>query len=248
MIPTLAFLTERFARFNRELFSGTLPTPTFRLTHARTYLGNMRCQRRRTLLGRVRATAFVLSLSTAHDLGEQEWEDTVIHEMIHLYIFANNLRDDAPHGTLFRRMMLQINQRYGRHLTVSHHPPKAVQQARREERLAVVRVHYVCVVTYDGRRLESTGASGMKDSAEGDQRLGCVVCARTRIFQIHRALVQWLRPRQIRWFASKDPFFNRYPRVTSAKLYAITQADIDAHLQNAVEYLYTDRALVANRR
>lgn len=239
MIPTLDFVSSRFARFNRELFGSRLPTPVFRLTRAQTFLGNMRCRRRRTLLGRVENYGFVMSISTSHDLGEAEWEDTVIHEMIHLAIMASNRRDDAPHGTLFQGMMRQINAKYGRHITVSHHSPKAVQQARRAERLAAVKVHYVCVVAYDARRL-GTGETG--------RRLGCVVGARTRLFLIHRALVQWLRPEQIRWFATTDPFFNRYPRVTTAKIYGITQQDVDVHLHDAVEFVYTGRAFVAKRR
>lgn len=239
MIPTPDFITTCFERFNRELFGGQLPTPTFRLTRAQTYLGNMRCMRRKPLFGRARNTNFVMSFSTAYDLEEAEWEDTVIHEMIHLSIMASNLHDDAPHGTLFQRMMTTINQRYGRHITVSHHSDPATSRARREARLAAVKVHYVCVVEYDARRL-GTGENG--------QRLGCAVCARTRLFQIHRALVRWLRPESIRWFATTDPFFNRYPRVTTAKIYGITQEDIDAHLSDAVEYLYTGRAFVVRRR
>lgn len=43
-------------------------------------------------------------------------------------------------------------------------------------------------------------------------------------------------------------FFFIHPRVTTAKKYGITQQDIDVHLRDTVEYLYTGQAFIAKRR
>lgn len=43
------------------------------------------------------------------DISEREIDDTLVHEMIHQYIFQNNLNDSSAHGRLFKEYMRQIN-------------------------------------------------------------------------------------------------------------------------------------------
>lgn len=43
------------------------------------------------------------------DISEQEIDDTLVHEIIHQYIFQNNLHDSSTHGRLFKEFMRKIN-------------------------------------------------------------------------------------------------------------------------------------------
>ena len=62
---------------------------------------------------------FRLRINTRIDLPEEEIEDTIIHEMIHYFIEVNKMEDSSAHGPLFLHMMNTINEKFGRHLTVS---------------------------------------------------------------------------------------------------------------------------------
>ena len=87
MIPTVGYLEERFDTFNAMCFGGALPRIPIKLSKARGFVGRLqyRVKRdwRRRVVGR---EDFVLRISTRFDLPEAEVEDTLIHEMIHLWI------------------------------------------------------------------------------------------------------------------------------------------------------------------
>ena len=119
MRVTIPYLTAAFNRFNKEIFKGKLEQPCIVLSTARSFLGAYSCKHTtgNRLLGHV---VHVLKFSTSFDLPEDEWEDIVIHEMIHFYISVGKMHDDAPHGTLFRGLMAKINQTYGRHICIRH--------------------------------------------------------------------------------------------------------------------------------
>lgn len=68
---------------------------------------------------------------TGADLPEELVEDTILHEMIHYYIAFNQWRDTSTHGQLFRREMKRINEKGGRHISISYRPnPEQLAQLR----------------------------------------------------------------------------------------------------------------------
>lgn len=103
--------------FNALCFGGKLPVVPLKVSHARTFLGKLVMRRKRGFF--LSRTEYQLRISDFYDLPQQEFEDTVLHEMIHLHIAVNRLKDTSPHGPVFRRIMEAFNQRYGRHVTVS---------------------------------------------------------------------------------------------------------------------------------
>lgn len=148
MVPDLKFLTESFNRFNREIFGGKLPSVDLAVSKARTYMGNLQWRVRTNPDGTPGKYAYKLRLSSAYDRTENELEDTVIHEMIHLYISYFNIADTAPHGVIFRGMMNEINTRFNRHIRVSHRGV-AARMAEGQPR----KYHVVAVVIFrDGRK------------------------------------------------------------------------------------------------
>ena len=106
MRPTLDFLRDSFSRFNTICFGGKLPEPDFRLSNARSFMGQFRHPR---VFSRERCR---ISLNARYDLPREELEDVVIHEMIHYYIWHARLRDSSSHGPVFRRIMADINTRH----------------------------------------------------------------------------------------------------------------------------------------
>ena len=118
MTPTREQMRAWFDTFNRQYFNGELPLPRLALGNSRTRLGSMSCRRRRTLTG-WRLSDFAIRLSTYYDCTEREMQTVLLHEMIHYYIAWKGIRDDAPHGSVFRSIMNRLNTRHGWDISVS---------------------------------------------------------------------------------------------------------------------------------
>lgn len=63
---------------------------------------------------------------------ENEWEDILIHEMIHYFIAYQGLNDNAPHGKLFREKMNEINTKYHRNISISRKNTEVVSTIKDE--------------------------------------------------------------------------------------------------------------------
>lgn len=207
MIPDLTFLRDAFSRFNILIFGESLPEPRFVLTSARTFRGKLSWRRSSLLRGR-RPVDFELRLSTLFDLPQREWEDVVIHEMIHLHIASRGLRDSSPHGPLFRETMERINRTHDRSIVVS-----ARGDSKGDSR---VRAHYLCIVRFS------------------DGRLGVAPVAKSRIFELWDTFTAWPEVSAVSWVGSTDVWFNRFPRVMRTKVYITSPADLLPHLKGGV--------------
>lgn len=212
MTIDLDYIRRKFAYFNDLCFEGKLQAPPFRLSRARTLLGQLRCRRKRTLTGAWRYFdfEFVVSRPWAQEAAEREVEDVILHEMIHYYIFSNQLQDSGPHGHIFKRMMQDLNTRFHRHIAISH--KRTVEDDERDHE---VRLHLVCVVRFQ------------------DGKSAIAVVARSRLFEIWDCMSTYLQWAEVSWYLSTDPFFNRYPRIRTPKLYPITRRELDLHLCGA---------------
>ena len=205
-------MLEAVARFNELCFEGALPEVRIVMTKARTYLGKLTFCTRRGFFGRVTGhDSFAIRISTAFDLSVAEWEDVIIHELIHYYIAWSGIKDTSVHGTEFRKIMADINARYGRHISVSHRCKSGELEPRPER----IRENYVCV-------------SQMENGS-----WGVTVAARTKVLYLHRVLPRYYRLHKMSWYLSTDPFFNRFPRSITAKIYKITQEELTRHLAEA---------------
>lgn len=210
MTPDIPYIKEKFRKFNQLFFKSSLPEIPVRLSTARTYHGLLQCKMRRNLSGKVEAYDYVLCVSTRYDLPEVEVDDTIIHEMIHYYILYHRIHDDAPHGHQFVGIMNRINAEYGRHVTIRHKIGDECHQRDTE-----VRQHLICVTEF---------ANGKR---------GITISTRTRLFQLWNEIPQLSGVVSVRWYISTDPYFNRYPRSSSLKVYTIPQDELEDHLQSA---------------
>lgn len=210
MIPDLVFVNEAFKRFNREIFEDALPVPRFRMTHARTFRGKL-CYRITSSWGGRRAEDFEMRISLDFDLPREEWEDVVIHEMIHLHIAHRCIKDSSSHGPKFRGLMAEINRRHGRHICVTARSTK--EQLDKDKR---VRGHYLCIVKFN------------------DGRLGMAPVAKSRIFELWDSFSAWPEISNVSWIGTVDTWFNRFPRVMKTKVYITSREELLPHLKGAM--------------
>ena len=111
---TIDYLSEMFDFFNKEHFNNDLQKPKFEITHVKTYLGQYAYQRfwDGSLLWHV------IRISDRYNRSEDDVCNTLIHEMIHLYIRQNNIRDTRPHhGKVFYSIADRINREGGWHIS-----------------------------------------------------------------------------------------------------------------------------------
>ncbi len=217
MEVTLAYIEERFHHFNQLCFGGKLPVPPFRLNGARRALGQVRYMRKRTLSGGCHYVVkeFVVSGLAARDMSENEVEDVILHEMIHLFIFSNQLQDTSAHGAIFRREMARINATYGRHITISK---RAGSDGPSSQKSTDSRPNVVAVLCLSG------GNWGM------------MVVARSRVVQIARALQRTGQVLEVKWYFSRNPFFNRFPRRSTLKYHPMSAAELCECLCDAIPF------------
>lgn len=202
----------RFQYFNKICFNNNLPEVPINLTKATTFLGRMCYKTERRPGCRPIHRDFQIRLSTSFDLSENEWDNVIVHEMIHLHIAFNNLRDTSTHGRLFRQMMEELNTRHGLHIVISHRQESGALSPR----LSRMRVHHICVSTFpDGQK-------------------GITVCSAEMAPRINRGLPQVYNLVSRKWYVSGDIFFNRYPHSRLPRIYKISPEDLGAHLASAV--------------
>ena len=210
MRATRSYVTERFDLYNDLCFGGKLPKIPVRMSVAKGFLGKIKYKHRRRFFHSDEYYDFSLHINSRYDYQPDIIDDTIIHEMIHLYILYNGIKDNAPHGVVFKQIMNTINNTHNRHVSVSHkHTGTELDSDTRRKS------HILCL------------------SLTTDNRWCVTVCAQTRIFEIYRVLNESPIVKQMEWYYSTDPFFNRFPESRTAKLYKITKEEIDKYIENA---------------
>ena len=197
-----------FQSFNHEYFNDELPIPKLVIRHTYRTLGYFHCD----LDAWGGIVNPIIEISDNYDYTESQFRDILVHEMIHYYILLNGIRDTSKHGQVFRRMMNDINQKYGRHISISHRSTKEELPEDTREQPVII-----CLTQ-------------MKSG-----ETGITVCARTRIFQIYRELPVRFDIAKMTWYYVVAPYFRRYPRSIKAKVYRVDMNELKPHLENAVE-------------
>lgn len=212
MKATINFAREKFDEFNERMFGSELPEVPILMSNARTFMGVLRYERRRNWYGRMECVNFRIYLSTRFDLPQNEVEDTLIHEMIHLYIASKNLKDSSVHGKKFREIMARLNRDYGRNITVSHNGDGNTLATDCHKK-----AHYICETHWNN----------------GERFITCVT--RSKLFEVNDFFKSHRECVGVRWWFSNDPFFNRYPDCRTPKLFQISLEDYNKKVAEATE-------------
>jgi len=224
MKATKEYIEKRFAELNEQCFEGKLPSVPVQMSRARTYLGQLGYKRRRKLFRGWENYDFVLRISMRMDQPQSEVDDTLLHEMIHLYIASQQLKDTSTHGRLFRQMMAKINEQFGRHITISHRKTKE-EMAQDTQR----RAHLICISTF------KTGERGI------------TIAAKSRLFLLWDLMPKFPNVVKTEWLISYDPYFNRFPRALTPKIYRIKPEELDTHIKNASPLIKQASRIIVGR-
>lgn len=214
MKATIPYIEKKFDEFNRRIFGGKLPRLPIELSDAKTFLGVCVYKKRRMAGGKTERFGFKLRINTRIDLTEREIEDTIIHEMIHYYIGVNQLEDTGAHGQLFRQMMNTINEKFGRHLTVSH---RMTREQREQSIDRTPRYRVIAVVKF------KNGTTGIK----------VIPRILQRILDYYRKVSGHQDVERVELFMSDNPFFNRYPNSSILTVHFLDGRTIMENLKDA---------------
>ena len=153
-----------------------------------------------------------IKINVRMDLPCEVYEDTLLHEMIHYAIDLSGKRDDAPHGTLFRQMMQMINEKGDRHISISHSLPRGTTDHidRRP------RWHVVAVPT-----------------TTQDPMVKVLPRIAQRIWRYYDAVIKSPEVSEIRFFMTRNPYFNRYPVSGAFTAHLIDSDELERELSDA---------------
>lgn len=195
---TIEWLKQRFCRFNDLYFSGSLPEPQFRLTNTKSMLGTYRQEKvyHPILKPHIR---HIISISLYFQRTPNEYENTLLHEMIHYYINYHKIKDTSTHGEVFRSIMEQLNREHGWDLSISTKVNHKLSKANRGKLYVVLSMkltdttHLIAVVNRKNM---------VKLNSEANRN--------PLILEHH-------------WYLSTDPYFDQFPVVRTLKGYHITE-------------------------
>lgn len=211
MTITTEHLRATYARLNDLMFAGQLPQVELRISSARTFLGNCRCTTSRLPDGRIVRTGIIMQISRSFDLSEAEIDSVVAHEMLHVFIMANNLPDTGPHGEIFRALMHNMNREYGLNITVRGNvPPERKTPADEKPRIVA--------------RLKM---------ADGSTSLKVLPRVAATIRKFRHDVLRTGQVKKCELFVSVNPLFGRFPSSGSLRVYPIDAAMLETALDGA---------------
>ncbi len=112
MQVSIEWIEKWFTVFNNDYFGGKLPLPDLALSKSKTRLGSMSCKHV-TRFGRTKVYDFAIRISNYYDMTERQFQNVLLHEMIHYSIAYTGTKDTSPHGVVFRGMADAMNKKYG---------------------------------------------------------------------------------------------------------------------------------------
>ena len=114
MVPSRFNILVNFHYFNEEYFGGILPIPQLKVRHGWRTLGYFSYQTD-TPFG----MSETIEISDFYDYTEYEFRDTLIHEMIHYYLYYTGEDLKCRHGKAFKAMAKRFNKEYGMNITTT---------------------------------------------------------------------------------------------------------------------------------
>ena len=105
---TLAYIKKAFSKYNAMYFNNELHTPIFELFKSKTTLGQFCVQNAHYV--RFGGTPTIkIRISNYYKREEREFDNTIIHEMIHQWIHQNGIKDNSSHGKYWLSVASRIN-------------------------------------------------------------------------------------------------------------------------------------------
>lgn len=183
-----------FTTFNEQYFDCVLPLPRLALSRSKTRLGSMSCKRVTRLLRGTKFSDFTIRLSNYYDLSERDFQNILLHEMIHYHIAYTGVKDSSPHGVVFRRMAEVFNRKYGWNIKVTGSTRGTKPAKPQPDREFLV----LALLLDSGEHLFSV--VNPRYAHEIDCNIRCVS-----------------RVKSFNWYTTCDRYFMEFPRVRSLR-------------------------------
>lgn len=212
MKATVPYIEEKYDEYNLLMFDGKLERVPVELSNSASYVGQCTFRTKKFAGITVGRYDLRLKISTRHDLPEEEIQDTIIHEMIHCYIWQQRIKDTSTHGKVFRSMMARINRDFGRHITISH---RLTAEQREEGLDKRVKPHIVAIVTF-------------RDGREG---LKLLPFSAPKIRAYDRVLRRSGNASDIEYYRLESAWFNRFPTSAAFNVFFADMAEVRSHLE-----------------
>ena len=196
------WIAVNFDRFNKENFGGRLTPPKFSVNNARTRLGSMAFKWKRSLFKR-ETYDYVIRLSNYYDIPEVEFQNVLLHEMIHYYIAVNHFKDDSVHGTMFRSIAQRINKQ-GWHVVVRTDTRKWPVAERNRKKVITRKRIVLAASTTDGKYFLSVIGPGS-------------------VRKVKLQIARTPQIREARWFESSDDYFQQFSQCRTLRGRIVTK-------------------------
>ena len=108
MLPTIRLMKQLFHRFNQQYFQGCLPTPEFKISKSSKLYGYCNRLWFKQADGTIEYR-YIIACSKYYDYPLEEIENTMLHEMCHLWVFIYYPNTTEPsHGPIWQSIANRI--------------------------------------------------------------------------------------------------------------------------------------------
>lgn len=111
---TKEYIIERFRTLNELIFNRELPIPNIQLLKSYSYCGRFSCKK---VIGKRRLKGQRIEMSSYYDWNEKEFDDVLLHEMLHYYLAYKHIDNELTHGEEFKQYAVKINNTFGSNIT-----------------------------------------------------------------------------------------------------------------------------------
>lgn len=196
------WLEKWFHAFNHSYFEDILPLPRLQVSSSRTQLGSMSCKRKLTWRG-ITTCDYVIRISNYYVQTERQYQNVLLHEMIHYYISYKGICDTSPHGKVFCQIMHKLNQTYGWEIHVSSRCKAMIPAAKTNKK----RSYLILFTEVDNR--------GCYLSVVHPHYFGTLAQSLSRIPAVKKYC----------WYTSSDSYFSDFPTVRTLRGRKLSQAE-----------------------
>ena len=151
------------------------------------------------------------TFSTRYDYTERQLEDVIIHEMIHYYIRFKGLKDEGSHGPIYVKIMNEINQRFGRNITI--------KQDTKEVGLVDTKPKQRIIAVLE----KKDGTVGIKVLPKNETKIHAY-CKRINSAKNMASIILYM---------STNPFFSKYPSSSALYIHPINRTELQIQLAGA---------------
>lgn len=112
---TVAYLQKKFNEYNKEFFDGVLPYINIKIGWSKRFFGIYHTETSRST-GKILNQHIMIS--KYYNQTDKQYDETLIHEMIHYYIKYTGIHDNNSHGREFVKIMNRINNSSNFNITI----------------------------------------------------------------------------------------------------------------------------------